>query len=417
MRLLILSNLFPPGFMGGYELGAAEVAAGLIRRGHTVDVLTSSFFADDTGADRGGALTPVIHRSLDCAEPNRSPLDVIDRVWFGAFALPRNLRELAGRLATIQPDAVLCFNLAGLGAPSMLRLLTASGMRPVVYLMDHIFATMCVDPTRRRAFERIFSTADWPETARVMFMSQSLREEIEAALGRVIPHGQIVPGWFDARAAIAITPRDTAATRFVFASRIAPHKGVDILLDACRSLLDTGCSNFAVDIFGAGEVATMVQRITALRLQEHVRYRGAPQKPDLMAQLGDYDSLLFPTMPREPFGFIVAEAAVAGCIPIMTVGIGAAEWFLDGLDCLKTDRDSAGLHAAMLKLVSMTGAARAEMRRRAQATAQRFLRFEDALTRIEATLAEAASPPTRNPRAMEGALAVLTELWRARPHG
>ena len=413
---MLISNIFPPGFIGGYELGAAEIASGLIDRGHRVDVLTSNYLFDDSGGDAGQDGSATVHRSLDCAEPNRSPREQSERVWLGGCSLPHNLRELSGRLRTLQPDAVLCFNLAGLGAPAILRLLVASGMRPVVYCMDQIFATLCVDPSRKRAFERVFSTADWPDTARFLFMSQRLREEIEEALGLVVKHAQIVPGWFDGAADRPVAAREHPTTRFVFASRVAPHKGVDLLLDAARSLLDGGREDFSVDIYGAGEVAMMLQRLTALRLQNHVRYCGSPPKAALMPVLCRYDALLFPTLHREPFGFIVAEAAVSGCIPVMTFGIGASEWFLDGVDCIKTGRDAPSLHAAMLQIMGMEAAGRNAMRRRAQATAHRFLRFDDALTSIEKTLHEAARPAVHDARVMQSALAVLTEIWRERMH-
>ncbi|TMC57253.1 MAG: glycosyl transferase family 1, partial [Chloroflexi bacterium] len=41
MRLLFLSNFYPPHHFGGYEELCAEVAEGLRARGHTVAVLTS----------------------------------------------------------------------------------------------------------------------------------------------------------------------------------------------------------------------------------------------------------------------------------------------------------------------------------------------------------------------------------------
>jgi glycosyltransferase involved in cell wall biosynthesis len=147
-------------------------------------------------------------------------------------------------------------------------------------------------------------------------------------------------------------------------------------------------------------------------LQDHVRYRGAPGKAELMGRLREYDAMLFPTWYRESFGFIVAEAAVAGCIPVMTFGIGASEWFLDDVDCLKSARDPASLQAAMLRIIAMPPETRLKMRQRAHATALRLFRFEDALSAIEAALEDAAAPPSRPPRAMEAALAVLTEIWR-----
>jgi hypothetical protein len=62
----------------------------------------------------------------------------------------RNLRELTRRLVASPPDAVVCFNLYGLGPASILRLLVANGVRPVAYLMDNIFSRMCSHPARGR---------------------------------------------------------------------------------------------------------------------------------------------------------------------------------------------------------------------------------------------------------------------------
>ena len=41
MRILIVSNLYPPHYEGGYEVRCAQVAEALTRAGHDVCVLTS----------------------------------------------------------------------------------------------------------------------------------------------------------------------------------------------------------------------------------------------------------------------------------------------------------------------------------------------------------------------------------------
>ena len=42
MRVMILSNIFPPHVRGGYELGLLEVARAFGRVGHEVEVVTST---------------------------------------------------------------------------------------------------------------------------------------------------------------------------------------------------------------------------------------------------------------------------------------------------------------------------------------------------------------------------------------
>src|SRR5262249_15255212 len=42
MRILVLSNLYPPDFFGGYELGCRQAADALADAGHEVLVLTAA---------------------------------------------------------------------------------------------------------------------------------------------------------------------------------------------------------------------------------------------------------------------------------------------------------------------------------------------------------------------------------------
>ena len=42
MKILVLSNLYPPDFLGGYELACRQVVDALRRRGHDVRVLTTA---------------------------------------------------------------------------------------------------------------------------------------------------------------------------------------------------------------------------------------------------------------------------------------------------------------------------------------------------------------------------------------
>ena len=42
MKILVLSNLYPPDVIGGYELGCKQVVDALRARGHDVRVLTTA---------------------------------------------------------------------------------------------------------------------------------------------------------------------------------------------------------------------------------------------------------------------------------------------------------------------------------------------------------------------------------------
>ena len=46
MKILFLSNLYPPHVIGGYETLCMEAVEGLAKRGHEVSVLTSTYGYD-----------------------------------------------------------------------------------------------------------------------------------------------------------------------------------------------------------------------------------------------------------------------------------------------------------------------------------------------------------------------------------
>ena len=41
MKILTISNLFPPEVLGGYVIGCSRIVAELARRGHEIEVLTT----------------------------------------------------------------------------------------------------------------------------------------------------------------------------------------------------------------------------------------------------------------------------------------------------------------------------------------------------------------------------------------
>ena len=54
----MLTNLYPPHFVGGYELMCSRITTALARRGHEILVLTSTYGLDRPGVESG------VHRTL-----------------------------------------------------------------------------------------------------------------------------------------------------------------------------------------------------------------------------------------------------------------------------------------------------------------------------------------------------------------
>ncbi len=380
MKILLVNNIFPPGFIGGYELGAFDVVRALSARGHIVQVLTSDYFLDDSCE-----LSDFhVERSLDCTSISHEIIApcIVERR--GHLFNYNNIRKLGSAMRTLDPDVVALFNIHGLGAVAILHFLEKCGIPTILYLMDNVFSGLDRESVPFKKFASIFGELQSGNSLKIIAMSQNLINEVSNTVGLEVGAVTYIPGWTDVDVVASPTAHGPGEhVRFVFSSRVASHKGIDIVLAATEELVRRGVTEFSVDVFGAGQVAQLLQKVRTKRLDRHIRYAGCPKKSDMLQLFSQYDALLFPTWEREAFGFVVSEAASAGCFPIMTAGIGASEWFLDGVDCMKIARTPDGVMSAMLRTVSMTVAERMQLRSSAMRTARLHLSFGRWIHEIE----------------------------------
>jgi glycogen(starch) synthase len=416
MNLLLISNVFPPGFVGGYELGALDCARGLLAAGHKVSVLTSDYFQDDAG--ELGDLN--VERSLECHflshGLNSVPAELA--VSEGFYTNYANIRKIGSAIRRFEPDVVLLWNLMGLGTLGIIDFLQATGIPVVLYLMDNIFARVDRKSAVFDKYAAVFGQPRFGKATKVVAISHNVMNEAAQTLGFMPEDVSYVPGWIHLSHTVAepACRTDGDPVRFVVCSRVATHKGVDVVTDAAEELLRRGERAYSIDVYGAGQVAPFLQRVQSKGLSGYIRYLGCKPKAEMLALFPEYDALLFPTWAREPFGFTVAEAAGAGCFPIMTAGIGASEWFVDNLDCMKIARTAQDLAGAMHRTIHMQAEDRRQMRRAALQTAKRYLTFERWLTVIEQVCEELGSrkDPTAadRSRGTQSAFLFLNQLWR-----
>jgi glycosyltransferase involved in cell wall biosynthesis len=148
-----------------------------------------------------------------------------------------------------------------------------------------------------------------------------------------------------------------------------------------------------------------------------INYKGVLTKEEMIGRFGCYDVMLFPAWEREPFGFTVSEAAAAGCISIMTSGIGAAEWFFDGVDCLKISRSVSSLEKAMLQILETRPETLTRMKNAARTNARVNLAVNRWARVIEAECTGAAvcnaAVRAKMVSQVEAAFLVMSDLWRS----
>ncbi|MGL6097378.1 MAG: glycosyltransferase family 4 protein [Fimbriiglobus sp.] len=401
MRILVISNLYPPDVLGGYELGCRQAVDALRGRGHDVLVLTAVPRAvpcpPAPGVVRRLRLTDI----FDPITEANTPAPVKKLRYLEAFGVnPGNVHALTEVVAEFRPDVVYCWNLIGVGGLGLLAATQQLGVPWVMHLMDKVPRELCglwpeavPTPAMVRTFLRLCR-------GRFLCCSRTTLAEIAVGGLDLADRTTLLPNWVTTagspdRAADSYRPGGTL--RVVQAGALVPWKGVDITIRAAGLLRDRGHSNFTVDLFGFGDEVPYRTLVQSLGLAEFIRLRGPRTQAELYAAYPSCDVFSFPTWDREPMAFAPLEAAAHGCATVLPVRSGNSEWFEHGVDCLKAERCPEGFADALEAL--LTGRASvADLGRRGMARVLGSFRLDSAVEVIEAALAAAVraggGPPT-----------------------
>jgi glycogen synthase len=353
VRILVISNLFPPRIRGGYELACFNISAALRSRGHEVRVLTT-----DTTLPLDDQEEEFVDRSLDMrrfreiAATSRSVDLFIEHE--SRVANLHNTSELLRVLREFRPDHVVPFNLLGIGGLALLDLLNSVGAPWTLNLGDRI-PFMMLDATIP-AVANVFGALGGASysTGQVAAISQTVVDEIQrdgVDMGpnvRIISRG-VLPHDIPRTRAF----RDGGVTKFVSGGTVNEQKGIGLILDCARALLDRGLGGrFTIDIYGDGMVTEFAHLSRTIGVSDVVTFHGPVSQERLLQAEVDADVFLFPTWEREPLGNAPIEAASVGCVPIMTASCGAAERLVNGIHAIKVPRYVEDFTDAMADVIT-----------------------------------------------------------------
>jgi glycosyltransferase involved in cell wall biosynthesis len=166
----------------------------------------------------------------------------------------------------------------------------------------------------------------------VVLLSDKLYEDVSSVVMRnqisIIPNG--IP---DINFSEYPTPHNTATT-FLFLSHLYRDKGISILLNACRQLVDEDMS-FKLLIIG-GETAdyskdTLLAEIERVGISDYVTYLGALYGEDKKKVWRQSDVFVFPTL-KETFGLVLCESLQRGIPCLASDEGGISDILIDGVN-------------------------------------------------------------------------------------
>lgn len=357
MRILFISNLYPPHDMGGMEIRCRETVEHLEKRGHLCYILTSRW-----GVDSKVQLPDEadVTRSLYLqADVNYyQPLDFFRK-------RPRqeeaNLKALRATITRFQPDVIFIW---GMWLLSRRLAYVVEQLRPgkVAYaiagywLMEPdaheaywqrpgrtVTAKLVMALPRFWALRTLANERkQYPlQLAEAACVSHYVRDKLNKT--GVLPHGaRVIYNGVDPtpflEAAHQRRPQPENRLRLVYTGSLIASKGVITAVEALGLLQQQGkADGLHLTLVGSGHPdyeAHLRARVEALDIGERVTFYGRVPREKIAGILAEQDVFLFTSVYEEPIARTVMEAMAAELTVIATGVGGQAEMLEDGVNAL-----------------------------------------------------------------------------------
>lgn len=374
MRILTLTNLYPPFYVGGYELRCAAITEALRARGHEVRVLTS---------DHGLATQPApqnqahVHRKLRIHGYYGHPWLPLSRL---QHLETHNNETLRDEIAAFKPDVVHVWCMNGL-SKSLCLTLQQLGVRLVYDVSDHwilrsLKADVWLDWWNRREgslgsqAQRLLWTLGGRRKRlhplaptnpvgdirfpKLYFTSARLRE-LTAQQGYDVGHGAVIHCPVDTEH-FSGTPVLREPRRWLWVGRLAEDKGIHTALRALALLKES--FHGVLSIYGKGDAA-YVDGLKKFAAEHHLPVSWHSATPQQMPEVyRSHDALLFTSEWEEPFALTPLEAMSCGLPVIGTLTGGSRELFRHADNALTYDAGDAGHLAERILLLQNDAALR-----------------------------------------------------------
>jgi glycosyltransferase involved in cell wall biosynthesis len=356
MKLLFLTNFYPPLARGGYEQWCQEIAEGLRHRGHEVVILTSRHDSKYS-IDQDPAW---IHRTLRLEMEFMSLSNGIRFFTNRKINEKINLEQLRQVIDEFVPDYILIWGMWNLPRSLPASAETLLPDRVIYYIGDywpvkpdqfeifwqvpasHWFTNI---PKRllRPIAEQILKKEKLPDLKfnHVIYPSYFMKDEL-ARKGLIPKETHVIYGAVDLDLFkyqnIERLRKANSEISLLYVGRLTSEKGVHTAIDAVDKLVNVyGIKKLKFLIVGSGdkdyemELRNMVQQ---KMIDHYINFLGPLRKEELPPIYRESDIFLFTSIWPEPFGRVLVEAMVSGVNIVGTSMGGASEILIDNENSL-----------------------------------------------------------------------------------
>jgi glycogen synthase len=351
MRILILSNFYPPYAIGGMEYRCQETVELLQKRGHDVAVLTSTY-----GVDPQGVVSSNVYRLLILESDlmHYQPLRFFLNSWREE---KENIKIFIKVLNEFSPDMVFIWGMWNL-TRQLPYYAEQVWEKPVVYSMANDWP-MQPDthelywrlPAKRRLMKplkkivSIFALSflnlmHGPVTLKfnyVICASRALSQKLLHAGVPLLNTRVIYPGIdlvqfskYDLHKQESLFDQ----LSLLYAGSLVPHKGVHTAIEAVGYLIKQDPDlKIKFTIVGSGHSsyeAHLHELVDNNNLNNHVNFVNQIPREEMPLLMRAFDILLFPSIWEEPFSRVILEAMASGLVVIGTHTGGTKEILKDG---------------------------------------------------------------------------------------
>lgn len=355
--VLHVNTLYYPDFMGGAERSVQALAESLAASDDVTPVVVALTQESEprTSIHNGVKIHHVPLKNLYWSFNNGRRIAWLTPAWHAIDIFNRAMAAALDRVLTAEaPDIVHTHNLTGWSVAVWDRV-KARGLPLVHTLRD--YSLLC--PKTSMFSKGQSCLQQCRSCAAYSALKQRQSRQVDAAIGisQFILDMHLNYRYFpNARQRIAIgnptirPERVRAASqidtplRFGYIGKLSPHKGIEVLLEATRSLPERG---WQLAIGGKGE-ADYVHQLQQACAGLPIEFLGYVNPDEFYRSI---DIAIVPSLWNEPFGRVIVEAYAYGVPAIVSQVGGAGELAIDGKSGYAYDASATQLAAKLNHLL------------------------------------------------------------------